>query len=270
MKFRLNITAVGITSEKDVKINLKNSKDYRKATWGLARYPPCAIVGGGTSVKKKLTRLRKWQGHIYAINDTAGYLSDNGIRCRLFAIDGTKIPFKIGPLVIGALLATRVNKVQYKMFKKKDIRTFPMMEDDMKNGIEGGPTAVCRTPHLMIKMGYSKIEYFGCEGSFFAQSHVGGNRSDAKNNMIIVRVKGMDYLTNAAFMLQNQYLSGVLREYPKIYHDNSGGLLQKMMRYPDDWEVVAVTDDIKRQHEEQGSKIFTKPFDLTENPLWMG
>lgn len=270
MKFRLNITAVGITSEKDVKINLKNSKDYRKATWGLARYPPCAIVAGGPSVKKHLGKLRRWSGDIYAINDTAGYLSDNGVRCQLFAVDGSKIPFKIGPLVSGALLATRVNKIQYKMFKKKDIRTFNMMEDDPKEGIEGGPTAVCRTPHLMVKMGYSKIEYFGCEGSFFGQSHVGGGRNDAKNNMIVIRVKGMDYLTNAAFMMQNQYMSGIFKQYPKIYHNNSGGLLQKMTRYPDDWEVVAVTDDIKKQHEDQGCTMWGKPFDFMENPLWMG
>lgn len=269
-KFRLDLKAVGITTARAVKINMKNSKDYKKVTWGLYRYPPCAVVGGGPSVKNHLKKLRNFEGKIYAINDTAGYLSDNGIKCTLYSIDGTKIPFKIGENVEGALLATRCHKKQYEPFPKSKIRTFNMMEDDSKEGIEGGPTGVCRTPHLLIKMGHSRVNYYGIEGCFFGQSHVGGMRGDAKNNMIIIRVKGINYITNAAFMLQNEYMAGLLNAYPKIYRDYSGGLLEKMRKYPDDWEVVAVSNDIKEQHEAQGCDIWKKPFDATENPIWTG
>jgi hypothetical protein len=265
---RLKMEAQGNSTAEMVSTNFENSKGYPRAEWGVLTHPPCIVVGGGASTERSLDGLRKWDGDIFAINDTAGYLSDNGIPCYLYAIDGSKIPFYVGDKVKGAVLASRCDQVQYKMFPKENIRVFDLAEEDGMQGIEGGPTAVCRTPHLFLKMGYRAVMFLGCEGSFFKQSHVGGDRMDAFGSLLIIRVDGVDYLTNAAFMLQCQYLTEVITTYPQFLFDISGGLLGAMRKHPDTWEVVAVTDSMKKQYEDQGVPLWGKPYNLGEVPIW--
>ena len=264
---RMNIQPVGNLPANEAKINLKKSVGYRKITRSCGTKQRCAVVGGGPSVKKQLNKLRKYEGTIYAINDTAGFLSDNGIPCYLYSIDGTKVPFTIGPLVKGAFLATRCSHIQYKQFKKKDVRAFEMREDNPKRGVEGGPTGVCRAPHLFLLMGHMGIDFFGIEGSFFSQSHVGSDRSDARANMIVIRAGGVDYLTNAGFMIQNEFMMKVFKDYPKIFKNHSGGLLRAMMRHKKTWSVMAITKGLHDQLEKQGVKGWDKPYKFNEVPL---
>jgi len=265
--YRIAIQPMGNLPANQAKSNLKKSVGYRKVTRGCATKPRCAVVAGGPSVKKQLNKLRKYDGDIYAVNDTAGFLSDNGIPCYLYSIDGTKIPYAIGPLVKGAFLATRCNPVQFKPFKKKDIRVFEMREDNVKRGIEGGPTGVCRAPHLFIAMGHMGIDFYGIEGSFFSQSHVGSDRQDARANMIVIRAGGIDYLTNAAFMLQNEFMMQLFKKYPTIYKNHSGGLLRAMMKHQKTWGVVAITKGLKEQFTKQKVKGWDKPYKFNEVPL---
>lgn len=265
---RLNITAVGNTSEEDIKKNKAYCKKrkFNYVTSDCYVFPRCAVVGGGPSTEKHLDKLRDWDGDIFAVNDAAGALSDRGISCYMFSIDGSPIKFKSGKNVKGAVFSTRVNRNQFKQFKFDDIRIFNMAEDDNIEGIEGGPTGVCRAPHLFLKMGYAGVEFFGCEGSFFGRSHLDSDHKDAYGNMMVVRVKGTDYITHAGFMLQCQFLSKYLIEYPKIFRSHSGGLLQAMVDNPDTWSVVAISDSIKEQHETQGLK-YKDPYKF-ENPIW--
>ena len=86
--------------------------------------------------------------------------------------------------------------------------------------------------------------------------------------MIIIRVNGVDYMTNAAFMLQNQYMVEVLTTYPHFLVNISGGLLEAMFQNPDSWDVVAVTDNLKKQYEDQGIPLWGKPYNLGEVPIW--
>lgn len=267
MPFRLSLYAMGLMTEQMVNENFEYSKKFNRATWGILLHDTCAVVGGGASVDKHLETLRNWKGDIFAINDTAKYLSDNGISCYLLAIDGTDIPFKIGPLVKGALFASRVHKNQFDQFPFEDIRMFDMAEEDPVDGIEGGATAVCRTPHLLLKMGYAGICYFGCEGSFFKKTHVGGDRDDAFWNLVIVRADNVDYLTNAGFIIQNKYMADTLTQYPKFLRNFSGGLLEAMIKHPDTWEVVAVTEGLKKQYDDQGAHIFNTQYPLGQVPL---
>jgi len=265
---RLNISPVGNTSEEDIKKNIKYCKKmkFKKVSWGCYIFPRCAVVGGGESVKKHLSTLRSWSGDIFAMNDAAGYLSKNRIKSYMFPIDGSKIPFKTGKNVKGAVFSTRVNKCQFDQFRHEDIRVFNMAEDDQKQGIEGGPTGLCRTPHLLLQMGYAGIDFFGCEGSFFRRSHNTGDHDDARGNMIVVRVKGIDYLTHAGFMVQNEFMVKLFKEYPKFFSFHCDGLLMAMFENPDTWGVVAVSDSIKEQHEAQGG-IYKTPYKF-ENPIW--
>jgi hypothetical protein len=268
---RIKLKAVGIMDLKTIKKNVRDSKRYERVRWGVFEHKPCAIVGGGPGLKSRLEILRDWDGDIFAINDTARYLSRQGIPCYLYAIDGTEVPFKIGPLVKGAVFASRVNRIQFKQFKRKDVRIFHMA-DDGEGGIEGGPTAVCRTPHLFLKMGYKAVFFFGCEGCFYDKSHAGdiseATKEAARANMMVVTVGGVDYLTNAALLMQNEYMMGVINKYPQFLINASGGLLEAMIKDPEGWSVTAITDNLKRQYESAGINIWTQDYKLKEDSTW--
>lgn len=258
-----------ITDTKTIKKNIKMSRRYQKVKWSVLAYPPAAVVGGGPSTKSSLEVLRRWPGDIFAINDTAGFLSDNGIPCYLFSVDATEVLYKIGPLVRGAVFASRVHREQFKQFKRADVQVFDMYEDIPGNGdIEGGPTGVCRTPHLLLRMGYRAAYYFGCDGSFYDFTHVTGKSEAALANMMIISVNGVDYLSNAAFLLQNEYLVEVMLKHPDFIINASGGLLKAMLEHPDTWEVTAIRDDLKVQYGEEGARIWTQEYDMTKHNIW--
>ena len=274
MAVRINFNITCNTGGEIIKRNLHKTDvgNYTRLTYDygkVLRKPPCAVVGGGPSTAVSLDILKAWQGDIFAINDTAGYLSDNGISSFLFAIDCSRIPYKIGPLVKGALFASRCHRRQFNLFTKDKIRTFDLAED-YQGGTTGGPTAVCRTPLQLLRMGYTAITYFGCDGSFanLDHTHVSGLQKVAHDNMMFVKVNEIDYLTNASLTVQSEYLSRVLLKYPQYLVCASGGLLRAMMEHPDTWVVSAVTEDLKNQIERKGTKYFPTEFKPEEHKIW--
>lgn len=265
---RPGLTAACMTDNKTIKKNVKLSRRYQHVEWGVLNKPPCALVGGGPSTKTSLEILRKWDGDVIAVNDTAGYLSDNGIPCYVYSADSTEVLFKIGPLVKGALFASRCDREQFKQFKRADVRIFHMYEDGSPGDVEGGGTGVARTPHLLLRMGYRGVYYFGCDGSFYDRSHVSGKSEAALWNMMVVRAGGVDYLTNAAFVIQSEYLGKVMRKNPEFLFNASDGLLKAMLANWDTWEVVAIRDDLRKQYEAQGVTAWSVEYDMREHEIW--
>ena len=268
---RIKLQAVCNTADKVCKKNAKLSRRYPRVEWGVLKYPPCAVVGGSPNLVNSLHILRKWTGDIFAVNATAKYLSDQGIPCYLYAIDCDPDPkaWGRGELVKGAVFSSRVNREQFKMFKRAEVRTFDMAEEDNYKGIEGGPTAICRAPHLFLRMGYRAVYFFGVDGCFTDTTHITGTQEVAHVNMVVIRVNDVDYLTNAAFLLQNEYLLGVFQKYPDFLINASGGLLAAMQQHPDTWEVVAIQDGLKVQYDEKGGgDLFRREFQFGEKPLW--
>lgn len=268
MPVRLSLFASGTAKPKEPERNKKKSAKYPRIPWAVGKYPVCAVVGGGLSVQSRLETLRKWHGDVFAINDTAGYLSDNEVPCFVYAVDTTNIPYRIGPFVKGAVFASRVNIVQFKQMKKKPIWVFDMAEEDSRDGIEGGPTAVCRTAHLFLKSGYRGVKYFGIDGSFDMKvTHVSGYSKAAYDNMMIVTAGGKDYYTNAAFMLQNEYMVDVMTKFGQFLTHDSDGLIKAMLENPDTWSVAAVADDLKKTYEKNGCMVWNDKYE-GGNPVW--
>lgn len=268
MPMRISLNAVCNTGNKEVKKNARQSRRYPRISRGVLLYPPCAVVGGSPNLPNSLPILRNWKGDIFAVNNTAGYLSDQGIPHYLYAIDCDPNPWRIGPLTKGAVFASRVHRNQMKQFKRADVRIFDMAEENNTEGIEGGPTAACRAAHLFLVMGYMSVYFFGIDGCFTASTHVTGNQPDAHSNMLIIRANGIDYLTNAAFLLQNQHMIDCFNKYPKFLHNASGGLLKAMLENQDTWDVIAITDDLKKQYEAKGVKIWNREYQPGENKIW--
>jgi hypothetical protein len=257
---RIKIGANGIATMDEVIQNKKDSESYPRVSWDHF-YKPCAVVGGGLSAQKHLDVLRRWPGDVYGINDTTEYLSNNNIPSFLYALDVTPIPYRTGNLVRGALFGSRVNKIQYECMKGKPIWVFDLIEENPTDGIEGGPTAVCRTPHLLLKMGYRKVYYFGIDGSFEDPNvtHNSGFSTAAYDNMIIVTAGGRDYYTNAAFMLQNECMLNYLTECKDYLVLSSDGLLKAMLDDPE-WSYTAVADDLKHKYEANGFSGWTEKY----------
>lgn len=265
---RIQLQAVCNTADPVIKKNAKLSRRYPRVEWGVLLFPPCAVVGGSPNLAASLHTLREWKGDIFAVNATAKYLSDQGIPHYIYAIDCDPNPWPIGPMTKGAVFASRVHRNQMKQFKRAQVRVFDMAEEDNKRGIEGGPTAVCRAPHLFLRMGYRSIYFFGVDGCFSNETHITGTQKVAYDNMVIIRVNGVDYLSNAAFLLQNQHMIDLFNKHPQFLINASGGLLRAMQVHQDTWEVVAITEDLKAQYERGGIKAWNREYVPGERPIW--
>lgn len=267
-KVQLQLASKGRYDDATVKTHIEKAQKYPFVDWGCVIFPPCAVVGGGPGLDSCLNALREWKGDIFAINDTAGYLSDQGISSYIYSIDAIDVLYKIGPLVKGAVFATRVHPIQFKHMKKKPIRVFSMAEDNGGQGIEGGPTGVCRTPHLFLQMGYRAVVYFGIEGCFYNATHSGGNRDDAFWNMMIIEVAGKQFLTNGGLLLQTQCMAEYFKNYPNFLVNASGGFLEAMIKDPEGWDVVAVSGDLRSQYQANGCSVFNEQHTINEDKLW--
>lgn len=236
-----------------IRANVKANQWWTPVTYGVMRYPVCAVVGAGPSLKHYLPLLKEWQGDIFGINDTAAYLSDNGIPSYLYMIDASDEYVRPGINVKGAVLATRCHPRQ---FIYRDIRTFDLMED-VKGGISGGPSAPCRASLLFLRMGYRGIAYFGCDSCFYDMTHLSGDRDEArKNSMMIIRCGGKDYLTNAAMLLQANYLSDIIRKNGKFLFNFSHGLLKAAIENENQMNVAAVNEEMMKQKPEHWNKEY--------------
>lgn len=257
------------TDRTEIDRNINLNVCWPKVEWCIAKYPICAVVGAGPSLESKLPILRNWAGDIFAVNDTAGYLSDNGISSYLYMMDASNEKVRGGVNIKGAVMATRCNPVN---FIYKDIRTWDMLDDVCLPGkfigVEGGGSAPCRAPHLFLRMGYRGIAFFGCDSSFYDTTHLSGVRPEARNFLIIVRVKKTDYITNAAMFMQAQWLSERIIKHPKYLLNFSDGLLKAMIENPGAWEIVAVGDDLRQFYKDSGVDIWNKPYERSRDKVW--
>jgi len=243
--FRIIFESKCNLNDDEIAVNISKSNGYPRVRFGAKdSRGPMALVGAGPSAKSSLDILSKWEGDIYGINDMAGYLSDRGISSYLYAIDGTTTPYKIGPLVKSAILASRAHRINYDQFAFDDIQVFDVIEDG-KDGICGGSSAACRAAHLFLKMGYSEIHYFGIDGCMknYKETHAWGLQKVSQGYMLIVRAGGIDYLTNADWYIQTAFISELIPAYADRLFNRSAGLLAAMIKHPDTWEVVAISKD---------------------------
>jgi hypothetical protein len=182
--------------------------------------------------------LRTWPGDIWAINRTADYLLDQGIDCTLFTVD----PVETHSTAAKRLLASCCDP---KLFQGQ-IEVFDLSEH-ANDGVSGGTTSATRAPVLAFKMGYPGVVLFGCESSFTDVDHI--DRNEQNPVQLIIRADGKDWKTSPQMMVQAEELVWLLK-HSKNLEERSGGLLRAMLNDPD-WEVVAVSSELKKHLDEQ-------------------
>lgn len=264
MKIDLNLKGKCNTSNKDIARNVQASTGYPRVVYQPPCFPPCAVVGGSPALSNNLDILRQWKGDIFAINETAAYLGQHGISSYLYMIDCAPERVSTHILIKGAVLASRCHLNQ---FAYENIRLYDMVEDH-PFGVQGGPSAMARSPHLFLRMGYSGIGYFGCDSCFYDFSHITGTQKDALENLIIVRVNGIDYITNAALFMQVRHMEKVINKHKRYLKNYSGGLMKAIVENPEGWTVQAIAGTLRDQYGGDAKKIFNVPYKAERAKVW--
>jgi len=214
---------------------------------------PLAVVGGGPSVHEHLADLRDWPGDIWAVNQSASFLTPlTTAPVSLFTVDpdpvlaGTDFTQGVRLAILGSSCAPEL----FAALKAQgaDIRMFHTHQADEYVGELniGGPSSVTRTFLPAAWLGYKKVVFFGCEGSF-TQNVTHAYRAEDRPRQLVVRAGERDYVTTPDLYLTTQYLANVIRDYSEGLSERSGGLLRAMLEHPDTWEVVAYSKELRDQ-----------------------
>lgn len=204
---------------------------------------PLAIAGGGPSLLGSLDRLREFPT-IWGANHVAQWLERRGIPAIFYSCD----PLYLAGLTDDVKTAILASNTHPQIFAEllaagADVRIFPTEHDKAPDWVaSGGPTSVTRSMKVALRMGYTSVTFFGCEGSYGETSHA--YDYPVISHQLIVRAGGVDYVTQPDFYMQCEYLATLIRELPSYFQEESGGLLRAMIEHPDTWDVVAASGAI--------------------------
>jgi hypothetical protein len=204
---------------------------------------PLAIVGGGVSVLKCIGELQNWPGDIWAVNAMSKVLKNYDIECTAVTVDPHVDQWKQFDGEGDALLATCCAPKLFDMYEGR-CRAFNMV-DDAEDGLlaKGGGTSASSIHLVAFELGYTEISYFGCESSYTYKTHVYDYEDPGP--YVTIEAGGEEYNTKPYLEMQACFLSSVMREFPSVFKNRSGGLLGAMIKHPDTWTIVNCADELK-------------------------
>lgn len=206
----------------------------RITKWGSG---PLALVGGGPSLSRNLHRLGDYS-EVWAINQIAPWLCSKGIPATMFSVDPT---YQSTAGVERAILASCCDPSMFA--ELDDVTVFPMSLDEGEGWAAlAGTTSACRAPLVALKAGFTRIDYYGCEGSFDGPAYADG-RAFTDPHQMIVRADGQCFVTEPRLFMQCESLAELMTAFPQFARNESGGLLQAMINDPD-WEIVGLSHDL--------------------------
>ena len=115
-----------------------------------------------------------------------------------------------------------------------------------------GPASVNNTVIPAAMMGYMDVTFFGCEGSFSGEPYF--YRKELKPEQMVIRSRGVDYVTSTDLFVTTQSLATTIQEYPQ-HKEKSGGLLRAMIE-DDQWGVVAWSEALRNRVDPQAQKAY--------------
>jgi hypothetical protein len=239
---KLKYVALGCLDEGQSERNIAYAKSLGlpdvPAGRGLSQ--PLAIVGGGPSINDHLAELQSWPGDIWAVNGAWRWCERHGIDATFFSVDSAPTLVWLAQGARKAILGTLVDRTVFDALP--DVQIF---DAGFIAGLATGPTSVTCAPALALHAGYGAggITLFGCEGSY-RDGSTHAYHDDAPNPYRIkVRCGGQEYLSEAEYHMQCQYLVQFLKSAPHIFMEKSGGLLRAMANHDDD-DVIAATREL--------------------------
>lgn len=211
-------------------------------TFGLPKHRGAgrlAVVGGGPSIREHVEELRAWGGNIWAVNGAINWCLDHGIDAAFYTADAA--PKSIWPYDLSrvrrAVLAPDVapDIIAYLLNNGADV--------SLTGPIQSGPTSANASDYISIECGYRGVTYFGCEGSFAEAAQDAATHAVTSTpipDWMIVEVGGEYFKTKAEFISQSIMLANMIREFPEIYTEKSGGLLRAMIEHGFEYDVPMV------------------------------
>jgi hypothetical protein len=207
-----------------------------------------AVCGSGPSIKNRLKELRKWKGEVWAINGTVQYLLDHGIDSTFVSVDPSP-RFDLARIVNAkyALASMACDPAVFDAFKGRVKGCYITPSEKAPFVCTGGCTTATRMPMLALHMGYRNVTFFGCEGSYENDTHV---YADFKGELELwIDAGGNRYRTCPEALMQSQYLSSLIINFPQGFSEKCGGLLRAMIKHPDTWTMTYVSDALKQRLE---------------------
>lgn len=208
-------------------------------TGSVERRGRLAVLGGGPSLTDAEWKIRMWDGDIWAINGAFQWCRERNIPATLFATDPAM------ENLAGARRAILAQTCPPEVFvhlmnEGSEIRLHPIGPG--RNAT--GPSTATAAIKAGLLEGYDDITWFGCEGSFKSPeaTHAYDN-SEPTPFRLLVECDGHQYQTEIEYLLQCEYLAGVIRKWPDKFHEESGGLLRAMVR-SGDYDLVAATQAV--------------------------
>lgn len=197
-----------------------------------------AVVGGGPSIRQHIEELRNWDGQVWAVNGAINWCIDNGIAAWFYTADASGMdvwPYDVSRIYRAVMAPDCApDVIEYMLGNGAEV--------ELTGPIQSGPTSANASDFLSLELGYRSITYFGCEGSFEDTTHA--FRAVPIPDWMEVVVGGEHYRTKAEFVSQSIMLANVLREFPTIYSEKSGGLLRAMVEHGLEYDVYKVSNSL--------------------------
>lgn len=198
-----------------------------------------AVVGGGPSVVHHLNALREWDGEIWAINATWGWLRKKGIASTFYSVDAGDKVTEWARGAKRAVLGDTCAGGVYTMLRKASVYIAELGAGRIPHGCSAASTA----PMLSVAAGYDSVTFFGCEGSFENQSHVYRDEPEHLSRLRLT-VGGKEYVTRPDLLVAVEFLAVMIRTYPARFMAAEGGLLPALVEHGS-FEVTHVSPDIQ-------------------------
>lgn len=197
-----------------------------------------AIVGGGNSIHDHIEELRAWDGGIWAVNGAINWCLDHGITAAFYTIDAQPLANWVYDLIRirHAVLAADCDPGIFRALMAQGARVELLPIPD------GGPTSAAAADVLSLQSGYRNITWFGCEGSFGETTHAFGSAHIAE--WVGVEIAAKQFYTKPEFIAQAQIISEVIRSFPHVYSERSGGLLRAMVEHGPEHDVFMASNEL--------------------------
>lgn len=185
-----------------------------------------AVVGGGPSAAEHIDAIRGFDA-VWAINGAVNWCYGHGIDATLFTID---------PLYEQSAERAYLADICKPELAELCGRAYVFPLEKMVRGTTTATTA----PHLAVTLGHKQVHFFGCEGSFGETTHT---FKDLPGNRLWLTCNGQEWVTNPQMLMQCEILAAILRQFPTVYFDRSGGLLGAMIADPE-YDITAASQAI--------------------------
>lgn len=225
------------------------------------------VVGGGPSAKDYLADfhgisdfrvpratdygvLPAVKSDIWAINGACRWLASEDIEAVFFSCDALPEVAEFARGARRAVIATQCDPAVYDALLSNgaEIVTFDASHGEI---IGSGSTTATATPMTALIMGFRQVVFYGCESSY-AQGKTHAYHHEPRAEEIIVELGGETFLTAPDFLKQAEELSALFHlerqnnpyAGPRVFSENSGGLLRQMIVHGHDYNLKWVSQSV--------------------------